>query len=172
MLWTGAPIIEPFSFYGCGFESSCLLTFIQIWWSWIRPVKRPCPSEQRNTYRISSYSFRGNSSFLNLTFGHSTYRCGDYSREETICGNMVCKIYTYVLLNFYIICLDEGYIFLQLILHDICWSKIIQVFRNKFHKEIAVFLGLKGSITLLYIKWIAIHLVSTNEINSEILYHW
>ena len=42
-------------------------------------------------YRISSYSFRGNYSFLNLTlctviFVHSTYRCGNYSREETIQG--------------------------------------------------------------------------------------
>ena len=42
-------------------------------------------------YRISSYSFRGNYSFLNLTlctvtFGNSTYRCGNYSREETIQG--------------------------------------------------------------------------------------
>ena len=40
-------------------------------------------------YRISSYSFRGNYSFLNLTlctvtFVHSTYRCGNYSSEETI----------------------------------------------------------------------------------------
>ena len=42
-------------------------------------------------YRISANSFRGNYSFLNLTlcsvtFGHSTYRCGNYSREETIEG--------------------------------------------------------------------------------------
>ena len=103
--------------------------------------------------------------------GRKLFKGGNYSRAETIRGNTVCKIYTYVLLNFYIICLDEGYIFLQLILHDICWSKIIQVFRNKFHKDVTVFLRLKGSITLLYIKWIAIHLVSTNEINSEILYH-
>ena len=42
-------------------------------------------------YRISSYSFRGNYSFLNstlcsVTFGHSKYRCGNYSRVETIRG--------------------------------------------------------------------------------------
>ena len=42
-------------------------------------------------YHISSYSFRGNYSFLNLTLctvtlGNSTYRCGNYSREETIQG--------------------------------------------------------------------------------------
>merc|ERR1711956_76215 len=42
-------------------------------------------------YRISANSFRGNYSFLNLTlcnvtFKHSTYRCGNYSREETIQG--------------------------------------------------------------------------------------
>ena len=46
-------------------------------------------------YRISANSFRGNYSFLNLTlctvtFGHSTYRCGNYSRAETIRGNTVC----------------------------------------------------------------------------------
>ena len=45
----------------------------------------------RKKYRISAYSFRGIYSFLNLTlcrvtFGHSTYRCGNYSREETIQG--------------------------------------------------------------------------------------
>ena len=43
----------------------------------------------QSIYRISSYSFRGNYSFLNLTlctvtFDHSTYRCWNYSREETI----------------------------------------------------------------------------------------
>ena len=45
-------------------------------------------------YRISANSFRGNYSFLNLTictvtFSHSTYRFGIYSREETIYGNTV-----------------------------------------------------------------------------------
>ena len=40
-------------------------------------------------YRISANSFRGNYSFLNLTlctvtFGYSTYRCGNYSRAETM----------------------------------------------------------------------------------------
>ena len=45
-------------------------------------------------YRTSANSFRGNYSFLNLTlctvtFHHSTYRCGNYSREETIRGNTV-----------------------------------------------------------------------------------
>ena len=44
-----------------------------------------------NIYCISANSFRGNYSFLNLTlctvtFGDSTYRCGNYSREETIQG--------------------------------------------------------------------------------------
>ena len=48
-------------------------------------------TKQHFAYRISSYSFRGNYSFLNLTlctvtFGNSTYRCGNYSREETIQG--------------------------------------------------------------------------------------
>ena len=45
-------------------------------------------------YRTSANNFRGNHSFLNLTlctvtFDHSTYRCGNYSREETIRGNTV-----------------------------------------------------------------------------------
>ena len=43
------------------------------------------------TYRISANSFRRNYFFLNLTlctvtYGYSTYRCGNYSREETIQG--------------------------------------------------------------------------------------
>ena len=42
-------------------------------------------------YCISANSFRGNYSFFNLTlctvtFDHSTYRFGNYSREETIQG--------------------------------------------------------------------------------------
>ena len=42
-------------------------------------------------YRISANSFRGNYSFLNLTlctvtFVYSTYRSGNYSRDETIQG--------------------------------------------------------------------------------------
>ena len=42
-------------------------------------------------YRISANGLRGNYSFLSLTlctvtFCHSTYRCGNYSREETIQG--------------------------------------------------------------------------------------
>ena len=51
------------------------------------------------TYRISSYSFRGNYSFLTLalctvTFDLSTWMCGNYSREDysrakTIWGNTV-----------------------------------------------------------------------------------
>ena len=52
-------------------------------------------------YRISSYSFRGNYSFLNLTlctvtFVHSTYRCGNYSREETIQGRKLFAEIRYV----------------------------------------------------------------------------
>ena len=46
-------------------------------------------SKRLVVYRISANSFRENYSFLNLalctvTFGYSTYRCGNYSREETI----------------------------------------------------------------------------------------
>ena len=45
-------------------------------------------------YRISSYSFRRNYSFLKLTlctmtFGYSPYRCRNYSREETIQGRKI-----------------------------------------------------------------------------------
>ena len=52
-------------------------------------------------YRISSYSFRGNYSFLNLTlctvtFNHSTYRWGNYSREETIQGRKLYEKIRYV----------------------------------------------------------------------------
>ena len=70
------------------------------------PFKFPQPSETMiqflitkredycNNYRISANSFRGNYSFLNLTlcsvtFGHFTYRCGNYSRAETIRRNTV-----------------------------------------------------------------------------------
>ena len=50
----------------------------------------------KKKYRISANSFRGNYSFLNLTlctvtFDHSTYRCGNYSREETIQGRKLFK---------------------------------------------------------------------------------
>jgi hypothetical protein len=46
---------------------------------------------QPKEYRISSYSLRGNYSFLNLTFGDSTYKCGNYSRKETIQGRKLFK---------------------------------------------------------------------------------
>merc|ERR1712086_418114 len=54
-------------------------------------IKTIIPIPSQYGYRISAYSFRGNYSFLNLTlctvtFDHSTYRCGNYSREETIQG--------------------------------------------------------------------------------------
>ena len=53
-------------------------------------------------YRISAYSFRGNYSFLNLTlctvtFGNSTYRCGNYSREETIQGRKLYEEIRYII---------------------------------------------------------------------------
>ena len=53
---------------------------------------------QNFIYRISANSFRGNYSFLNLTlgsmtFGYSTFRCGNYSREETIRGNTVIFLF-------------------------------------------------------------------------------
>ena len=58
-------------------------------------------SLEQFTYRISSYSFRGNYSFLNLTlctvtFGNSTYRCGYYSREETIQGRKLYEEIRYI----------------------------------------------------------------------------
>ena len=45
--------------------------------------------------------FRGNYSFLNLTlctvtFAHSTYRCGNYSREETIQGRKLYEEIRYM----------------------------------------------------------------------------
>ena len=55
----------------------------------------------QSMYRISSYSFRGNYSFLNLTlctvtFGNSTYRCGNYSGEETIQGRKLYEEIRYL----------------------------------------------------------------------------
>ena len=52
-------------------------------------------------YRISANSFRGNYSFFNLTlctvtFDHSTYRCGNYSREETIQGRKLFAEIQYI----------------------------------------------------------------------------
>ena len=56
---------------------------------------------KKTVYRISSNSFRGNYSFLNLslctvTFGSSTYRCGNYSREETIQGRKLYEEIRYL----------------------------------------------------------------------------
>ena len=56
--------------------------------------------EGYSNYRISANSFRRNYSFLNLilctvTFGLSTYRCGNYSREETIQGKKLFKARNY-----------------------------------------------------------------------------
>ena len=55
------------------------------------PQKRMSPEKTETNYRISANIFRGNYSFLNstlcsVTFGHSKYRCGNYSRVETIRG--------------------------------------------------------------------------------------
>ena len=61
-------------------------------------------------YRISSYSFRGNYSFLNLEKQRSQYinmrklfKGGKYSRAETIWGNTVCfkypTVWCYLLAN-------------------------------------------------------------------------
>ena len=59
------------------------------------------PFSSNTIYRISANSFRGNYSFLNstlctVTFDHSTYRCGNYSRVETTRGNTV-----WILSNFW-----------------------------------------------------------------------
>ena len=56
-------------------------------------------------YRISVISFRGNYSFLNLTlctvtFGNSTYRCGNYSREEIIQGRKLYEEIRYLNCHF------------------------------------------------------------------------
>ena len=58
-------------------------------------------NHSKGTYCISSYSFRGNYSFLNLTlctvtFGNSTYMCGNYSRKETIQGPKLYEEIRYV----------------------------------------------------------------------------
>ena len=76
-------------------------------------------SFKKYMYRISANSFRGNYSFLNLslctvTFDHSTYRCGNYSREETIQGRKLFAEIRYV----------SKRVILVLILLNIC-SKFI-----------------------------------------------
>ena len=60
-----------------------------MWWNYFAKAER-----RIFTYRISANIFRGNYSFLNLTlcnvtFGHSTYSCGNYLRAETIRGYTV-----------------------------------------------------------------------------------
>ena len=57
-----------------------------------------------STYHISASSFRRNYSFQNLTlctvtFCHSTYRCGKYSREESIQGRKLYEEIRYVCLT-------------------------------------------------------------------------
>ena len=66
-------------FHKCGHANAWVVSF---------------PSLSIVNYRISSYSFRGNYSFLNLTlctvtFDYSTYRGGNYTKAETIRGNTV-----------------------------------------------------------------------------------
>ena len=63
-------------------------------------------SFKKSIYRISANSFRRNYSFLNLTlctvtFVNSTYRCGNYSREETIQGRKLYEEIRYLGLNHY-----------------------------------------------------------------------
>ena len=71
----------------------------------VHTVKSKCKISQNcvafSDYRISSYGFRGNNSFLNLTlctvtFGNSTYRCGNSSREETLQGRKLFAEIQYI----------------------------------------------------------------------------
>ena len=62
----------------------------------------------KKDYRISSYSFRGNYSFLNLEIQRSQYikmqklfKGGNYSRAETIWRNTVLKFFAYNLKSDY-----------------------------------------------------------------------
>ena len=70
---------------------------LQKWKRWaltvagLRISNVMCVYHQKSIYHISANSFCGNYSFLNLTlytvtFDNNTYRCGNYSREETIQG--------------------------------------------------------------------------------------
>ena len=66
-------------------------------------------------YCISANSFRGNYSFLKLTlctvtFDHSTYRCENYSREETIQGRKLFAEIRYLLrfFVFLLLCIFGG----------------------------------------------------------------
>ena len=56
------------------------------------------------SYRISANSFQGNYSLLNLTlctvtFDHSIYRHGNYSREETIQGRKLLAEIRYIIIS-------------------------------------------------------------------------
>ena len=59
---------------------------------------------KKDSYLISGNSFRRNYSFWNstlctVTFGYSTYRCGNYSREETIQGRKLFAEIRYLFLD-------------------------------------------------------------------------
>ena len=77
-----------------------------FWQDFTRPQDQNqfCSMCIKCAYRISSYSFRGNYSFLNLDIQRSQYKRlkvrklfkgGNYSRAETIWGNTVCTFSDY-----------------------------------------------------------------------------
>ena len=80
---------------------------LQLWWEKFsnqdgQVFRKNDISNHDFTYRISANSFRGNYFFLSLTlctvtFGYSTYRCGNYSREETIQGRKLFAEIRYLL---------------------------------------------------------------------------
>ena len=68
-------------------------------------------------YRISANSFCRNYSFLNLTlcsvtFADRTYRCGNYSREETIQGRKLFAEVRYMDFSYYCIRYNIGQFFM------------------------------------------------------------
>ena len=80
-------------------------------------------------YRISANSFRGNYSFFNLTlctvtFDHSTYRCGNYSREETIQGRKLFAEIRYWFSCFVCLFLSFFNLFVSLIKWAVDWHGI------------------------------------------------
>ena len=78
-----------------------MLTLFAIFHSIFGASNKAEPILKIYVYRISPNSFRGTYSFLNLilctvTFDHITYRCGNYSREETIQGRKLFAEIRYV----------------------------------------------------------------------------
>ena len=95
--------------FSCNFNSE----YIKLYGKLRTKIGLTCNSAHK--YRISANSFRGNYCFFEfnlekvrtysnltlctVTFDHSTYRCRNYSREETIQGRKLFAEIRYLLRN-------------------------------------------------------------------------